>query len=190
LFPLIVSEKLPIETDAGEMLLSTGTGFQSVTALFPDALESAELTAETVKVFVAGTIAGAVYMPDELIVPVVVFPPVTPFTSQETCVLEVLATRAEKDCVAPARTFTLGGVTLTVTVGGGVPVPPPPPGLLEMPTVPAQLACRIAAHRIRNEKMRRTWPPQLKHYGASRRTKPLYRRTRSEQANESETSLY
>lgn len=167
LLPVIVREKLPVEIEVGEMLLSTGTGFHRVTALSPEALESAALTAETVMVFVAGTVAGAVYRPDELIVPVAALPPITPLTSHKACALDVLATVAENDCVAPARTFALGGVTLTVTAGGGVPVPPPPPGLLEMPSVPAQLACRIAEHRIRKGRTRRKWPPQSNHYGAS-----------------------
>lgn len=172
------------------MLLSTGTGFHNVTVLSPEALESAVLTAEIVTVFVAGTVAGAVYVPDELMVPVAALPPVTPLTSQETCVLEALATVAEKDCVAPARTSALGGVTVTVTAGGGVPVPPPPPGLLEIPSVPAQFACNIPEHSIRKRRMRRKWPPQLGQYGASRRTKPLYSGTTSDQANESETDRY
>jgi hypothetical protein len=58
--PFAVIEKLPVATDVGVMLASTGVGFHSVTMLCPTALESAVLTALTVTVFVLGTAAGAV----------------------------------------------------------------------------------------------------------------------------------
>jgi hypothetical protein len=95
-----------------------------VTGLLPVAEESAELTARTVTVFEPGTAVGAVYMPDELIVPVPALPPATPFTCQVTEAFDEPVTVALKDCVAPARTFALGGATVTVTPDpeGGAPV--------------------------------------------------------------------
>jgi hypothetical protein len=103
---------------------STGTGFCNVTGLLPVAVASAVLTARTVTVFEPGTVAGAVYKPDELIVPVPALPPATPFTCQVTEVFDEPVTVALKDCVAPARTLALGGVTVTVTPDpeGGAPV--------------------------------------------------------------------
>jgi hypothetical protein len=58
--PLSVNEKLPVETEVGATLASTGIGFHSVTTLLPKELESAALTACTVTVFEFGTLAGAV----------------------------------------------------------------------------------------------------------------------------------
>jgi hypothetical protein len=93
-----------------------------VTALLPDAEASAELTARTVTVLELGSVAGAVYMPDELIVPVAALPPAKLFTCHVTAVFDDPATVAPKDFVAPARTFALAGETVTVTLDpeGGV----------------------------------------------------------------------
>ena len=52
--------KLPLGTDAGATLFTTGTGFSSVTEVLPEALELAALTALTVTVFEAGTLLGGV----------------------------------------------------------------------------------------------------------------------------------
>ena len=60
LLPVTVIEKAPAETDIGETLARTGVGFQSVTALWPAAPESAALTACTVTVLGLGSVAGAV----------------------------------------------------------------------------------------------------------------------------------
>jgi len=98
------------------MLASTGTGFQIVAALLPVAAELAELTALIVTVLELGTAAGAVYIPEELIVPVAELPPCTPFTCQVTAVFDDPVTVALKDCVAPARTLALAGEILTVTI--------------------------------------------------------------------------
>jgi hypothetical protein len=70
------------------MLASTGRGFSKVRVLAPDAVASAELTARTVTVLEFGTMFGAVYKPEALIVPVAVFPPATPFTCHVTAVFE------------------------------------------------------------------------------------------------------
>ena len=120
--PFTVIANAPAGTDVGAMPVSTGTGFCNVTALLPVAEASAELTARTVTVLEVGTVAGAVYMPDALIVPVAVLPPVTPFTCHVTAVFDEPATAALKDFVAPARTFALAGETVTVTLDpeGGI----------------------------------------------------------------------
>ncbi|MGD0956888.1 MAG: hypothetical protein ABR953_08645 [Candidatus Acidiferrales bacterium] len=77
--------------------MSTGTGFKSVTALAPLAFESAALTACTATVFGFGSVAGAEYMPDELIVPVAEAPPVTPLTCQVTDAFDEPVTVALND---------------------------------------------------------------------------------------------
>ena len=120
--PFTVIANAPAGTDVGAMPVSTGTGFCNVTALLPDAAASAELTALTVTVLELGTVAGAVYTPVELIVPVAALPPATPFTCHVTAVFDDPATVAPKDFVAPARTFALAGETVTVTLDpeGGV----------------------------------------------------------------------
>jgi hypothetical protein len=118
LLPFTVIVKLPEETDAGEMLVSKGAGFQSVTVPLPDAEASATLTAFMVTKLELGTLPGAVYAPEELIKPLAALPPVTPFTSQLTDVFDDPLTVALNDCVAPARTLTVPGETETVTPGG------------------------------------------------------------------------
>lgn len=117
---MIVSMYGPAAKVAGLALLSVGVGFHSMTLLVPLALESAAERAATVIVLGFGRVAGAVYRPDALIVPVVALPPATPFTDQLTAVCVVPVTVAEKNCVAPARTFAALGATLTVIGGGGV----------------------------------------------------------------------
>jgi hypothetical protein len=77
-------------------------------------------------VFGLGKVAGAVYTPVELIVPVEAAPPVTLLTCQVTEVLAEPVTVAVNGWVRPARTVTGFGATVTVMlagggVGGGVP---------------------------------------------------------------------
>ena len=143
--PFTVIANAPAGTDVGAMPVSTGTGFCNVTALLPVAEASAELTARTVTVLELGSVAGAVYTPDELIVPVAALPPATPFTCHVTAVFDDPATVALKDFVAPARTFALAGETVTVTLDpeGGVV------GLEagELFVVPVQPASAAAASR-------------------------------------------
>lgn len=95
--PFKVIANAPAETDAGAIPLSIGTGFCKVTALLPDAEESAALTAAMFTVFEAGTVLGGVYTPDGLMVPVDAAPPATPFTCQVTEVFDDPATVALKD---------------------------------------------------------------------------------------------
>jgi len=120
--PFTVIANAPAGTDVGAMPVRTSIGFCNVTVLPPVALESAELTARTVTVLEPWTAFGAVYMPDELIVPVAALPPVTPFTCQVTAEFDDPVTVALKDCVAPARTFAVAGETVTVALDpeGGV----------------------------------------------------------------------
>ena len=138
-----VIEKLPVETEFGARPLSTGTGFQSVTALSPEALGSAVLTADTVTVFVLGRTVGATNMPPALIVPVVALPPVTPFTCHVTDRLDVPVTVAVNAWDAPARTVTGFGETETPALGGGFTE------LLGPPVTPAQPLCHNVAPQIR-----------------------------------------
>jgi hypothetical protein len=71
----------------GEMETDTVAGITATMALL-EAVDWAALCAVTVTEL-GGTAAGAVYIPDEEIVPKVVFPPVVPFTNQFTVVLLV-----------------------------------------------------------------------------------------------------
>ncbi len=153
LWPVIDSVKPPAVTDVGAMLLKTGVGFQSVTLLSPVALESAALIASIVTLFGFGKLAGAVYTPEELIVPAAALPPATPFTSQVTPVFDVPVTLALKVCVAPMRTFTGLGDTETLTAGGGFPELPELP---EEPLVtPAHRAWKRDATITRISEARR-----------------------------------
>ena len=58
--PFAVIVNVPEETEGGETLLSTGVGFNTVTALLPDAVASAALTACTVTAPELGMLDGAV----------------------------------------------------------------------------------------------------------------------------------
>lgn len=152
--PFTAIANAPAGTDAGAMPVSTGTGFCKVTAPLPDTEESAELTARTVTMPAAGSVFGAVYMPDVLIVPVAALPPATPFTCQVTDVFNDPVTVALKDCVAPARTLALGGATVTVTpdTEGGAPVFDGEE-LFVVPVQPASIAA--AARKTKNSEYRR-----------------------------------
>jgi hypothetical protein len=76
-------------------------------------LEFAELVAVIVTVCGVVTVAGAVYNPDELIVPA----PVAGLIDQVTLVFVLPVTVAVNCCVPPAFTFVEAGETLTDTVG-------------------------------------------------------------------------
>jgi hypothetical protein len=150
LLPVIDSVKLPALTDAGETLLRTGVGFHSVTLLPPVALASAALTASIMTLFGFGKLVGAVYRPEELIVPVAALPPARPFTSHVRAMFDVPVTVALKDCVAPTRTLTGLGDTETLIAGGGLPALP------EEPLVtPAHRAWNSAAAITKMSEMRR-----------------------------------
>lgn len=146
--PFAVIVNAPDETEVGEMLTRAGTGFQSVTGLLAFDEFAARLTAVIVMVLEAGTICGAIYLPDALIVPVAELPPVTPFTCQWTSMFEVPETVALKDWVAPARRFALEGDTVTVTPAPESGVFDPDPDEVVVPVQPARTAAqrRNAAH--------------------------------------------
>src|SRR5271165_6606853 len=65
--------------DDGAMLTAV-CGRVTVTAAAAETLESATSTADTLTVAGLGTAAGAIYKPAVVIVPIVEFPPATPFT--------------------------------------------------------------------------------------------------------------
>ena len=80
---------------------------------------SAELVAVTVTVLGEGREAGAVYLPEESMVPRVEVPLATELTDQVTEVLLEPVTVAEKVSVEPARMLAVVGATATVTESGG-----------------------------------------------------------------------
>jgi hypothetical protein len=75
-------------------VVSTGTGFWTISLSDPEADGELTLAAEIVIGFVLGMVAGGMYRPLLLTVPFVESPPVTPFTCQVTVLLEELATLA------------------------------------------------------------------------------------------------
>lgn len=91
----------------------------SVTATELLARGSAALTAVTATLGGDGKITGAVYIPDELIVPAFALPPGTPFTCHDTLVFELPVTLAWNCCVCPNESVMLDGETVTTTEGGG-----------------------------------------------------------------------
>jgi hypothetical protein len=103
-----------MSTACGDTVTVTTTFGPTVTAEFPLADASAELVAATVTLAGFGCVAGGVYNPLALMVPTVLFPPVTLFTDQETCVIFVPATVAVNCCTVPTGTVTDVGLTCTV----------------------------------------------------------------------------
>lgn len=87
--------------------------------LLADLVESAWLVAVTCAVVGIGRSVGAVYIPVEVIVPSVAFPPGTPFTLQLTAVSLVFVTVAVNVAWLPSTTDTLAGVTEIWIDGGG-----------------------------------------------------------------------
>ena len=88
--------KVPPFTVEGEMLFRIGVGLSRVTVALALAVVSATLVAVTVTVFGFGKVCGATYIPAELMVPAVEFPPATPFTDQVTEVLVETGNRRGK----------------------------------------------------------------------------------------------
>jgi hypothetical protein len=70
-----------------------------------------------------GTVAGALYKPDEEIVPVLEFPPIVPFTSQRNLVFFVPETEALNCTVCPTSTVEKFGEIETLV--DPLPVPQP-----------------------------------------------------------------
>jgi hypothetical protein len=94
----------------------------SVTVAEPDWVESAWLVAIIVTVWVAATVAGAVYTP---VVLLMVPAPVAGLIVQVTAVLLVFKTVAVKVCVCPPFSVAVVGVTLTEIGGDKVTVAEP-----------------------------------------------------------------
>ena len=84
LLPLIVSVYAPAAKLGGLTLLIAGVGFHSVTLLVAFTAEFAAAVAPILIVLGLGRLAGAVYIPAAVIVPVLAPPPATPFTDQFT----------------------------------------------------------------------------------------------------------
>ncbi len=80
--------------------------------------ESAALTAFTVTVLGEGSVAGAVYLPVESIVPSAAEPPAVPFTDQLTIVFVVPVTVPAKVREELARILAVVGATVTATAAG------------------------------------------------------------------------
>ena len=107
--------------------------FAAVTVTFAVALwlESAALVAVTLWL---PAVAGAVYRPVEVTLPLALLPPLTPSTDQVTLWFEALCTVAENCCVPPAEMLAEAGEIVTVT--------PEEPGLL----VPLEGLAWVPAH--------------------------------------------
>lgn len=96
-------------------------------------VESATLVAVTCTMSGEGKSAGAVKVPEVVIVPAEELPPATPFTLQVTAVFVVLATMSVKASEFPSKTEELDGEMLTAIEGevggggGGTVADPPPP---------------------------------------------------------------
>src|SRR5215475_7513018 len=97
-----------------------------VTVAEPILLASASEVAVTVTVPPAGTLAGALYKPAGLIVPMLAAPAEGLDTLQATAAFEVPETVAVNCCVWLVCTFARGGATATL-IGGGACVTPAQP---------------------------------------------------------------
>ncbi len=91
----------------------------SCTLAEPLADSATWLVAVTVTVDGEGKVCGAVYRPEEEIVPLTKFPPVMPLTLQFTALELAPVTVAVNCCVCPSGTEAVAGCTVTVTFGGG-----------------------------------------------------------------------
>jgi hypothetical protein len=100
----------------GGLTLSTGVKL-IVRLAESDFVGSATEMAVTVTVAGEGTLPGAVYRPFASIVPLVLFPPTTPFTCQVTAWLLVFTTVADNWRVCDVSTAALCGLTVTLTIG-------------------------------------------------------------------------
>ena len=111
--PVRVNVKGPTGMTIGETVLSCGTGLSSVTALLPVLLASTLSVALIVMMFAVGGNSGAVNMPVASIVPVVAFPPATPFTNQARFGREPSFAFAVNCCVVSPGSVAEAGVTIT-----------------------------------------------------------------------------
>src|SRR5579862_805122 len=106
--------------------LAAPAGWPMVTRALADLLGSACEIAFTFTVGGVGSVAGATYTPNVLMVPTLLLPPFTLLTCQVTVVFVVLMTVALNTCDDPGASVTALGDTLTEIIGGGVEPPPHP----------------------------------------------------------------
>jgi hypothetical protein len=104
--------------DAGDTVAVTFGGGVIVNCADADFVASAAAIARIVTTACVGTVNGAVYVPFE-IVPKVLFPPTTPFTSHTTFGFELFCTVALNTSVVPVCTEPLVIFSTTATCGGG-----------------------------------------------------------------------
>lgn len=122
-----------------------------VTLADADLVASAWLVAVTWTVAVAGRSAGAVYTPEDVIVPIAEFPPAMLPTLQLTLVSAVFVTAAVKVNWFPSTTEPLAGVTVTMEGGGGdggATAPPPPQPSVHAPTARRAMRPSLAFLRL------------------------------------------
>jgi hypothetical protein len=112
----VKGREAPVATlaEVGEIEMLTGAVM--VTTAEADLLVSACAMALTVTAAGLGTLAGAVYRPVVEMVPVLLLPPVTPFTCQVAAVLLVFRTVAVKGREAPVATLAEVGEIEILTV--------------------------------------------------------------------------
>jgi hypothetical protein len=109
-------------TAAGEIVTdTTTTGALMLTVALAEYAELATLVAVIVTDPPDGTAAGAVYSPEEVIVPVVELPPATPFTDHITPVFTVPETEAENCFVHPTCSTAEVGEIVTEMEGAVEP---------------------------------------------------------------------
>jgi hypothetical protein len=82
-----------------------------------NAVLSAALVAVILILAGFGTMDGATYKPDPLMIPTVAFPPATPFTAHVRLLFVEPFTVAVNCCEASTMTLALAGVSVTVTAG-------------------------------------------------------------------------
>jgi hypothetical protein len=135
----------PVVTVAvlGLTVTTTAGGAVTVTTAVPDFVESACEVAMTVTVPPVGTVVGAVYSPDALIVPMLAALAEVLLTCQVTAVFVVPETVAVNCCVWSVCTFAVAGVTWTEI------------GVTTLPVGPAHAASAIATAISRNCRTKR-----------------------------------
>src|SRR5512135_1450395 len=106
--------------------LAAPAGWPMVTRAVADLVGSACEIAFTFTVGGVGSVAGATYTPNVLMVPTLLLPPFRLLTCQVTVVFVVLMTVALKTCDDPGESVTVLGDTLIPIAGVGVEPPPHP----------------------------------------------------------------
>ena len=128
------------------LTVTTTAGAVTVTTAIPDFVESACEVAITVTVPPVGTFAGAVYKPDELMVPILGALADALLTCQVTTVFVVPETVAVNCCVWPVCTLAVAGATWTEI---GVTTLPVGPAHAASATATAmRRKCRIVREKV------------------------------------------